>query len=89
MAHVFHRPLCSLDPLSRFPVPSPSPLQFRKLAKESSGMVEIRVVRGGREVAVKVDEVLAGDLVLVDTGAKLPADGLLLRGSDFKANESA
>jgi len=52
-------------------------------------MVEIRVVRGGREVAVKVDEVLAGDLVLVDTGAKLPADGLLLRGSDFKANESA
>jgi magnesium-transporting ATPase (P-type) len=52
-------------------------------------MVEIRVVRGGREVAVKVDEVLAGDLVLVDTGAKLPADGLLLRGSDFKTNESA
>ena len=64
-------------------------LQFRKLSKESSAMVEIRVVRGGTEISVKVKDVVAGDLILVDTGAKLPADGVLLRGNDFKTNESA
>lgn len=63
-------------------------LKFAALSKESAGNVEIRVVRGGRETTVAPEEVLVGDLIKIDTGAKLPADGLLLRG-DIKTNESA
>lgn len=40
-------------------------LQFRKLSKESASMVEIRVIRGGKEVAVKVAEIVAGDIIMV------------------------
>jgi Ca2+-transporting ATPase len=64
-------------------------LQFRKLSKESDAMVEIRVLRAGVEVSLKVTEVLVGDIVLIDTGAKLPADGLILRSNDLRVNESA
>jgi Ca2+-transporting ATPase len=64
-------------------------LQFRKLSKESDSMVEIRVLRAGAEVSLKVTEVLVGDIVLIDTGAKLPADGLILRSNDLRVNESA
>jgi cation transport ATPase len=63
-------------------------LQFRKLSKESSNMVEARVVRGGREMMVKTSAVAVGDLVLIDTGDKLPADGFLLRSTDLRINES-
>ena len=64
-------------------------LQFRELSKQSTAANDLRVVRGGVEVAIKAEQIVCGDLVLVDTGSKLPADGLLLRGSDFKTNESA
>lgn len=63
-------------------------LKFAELSKESAGAVEIRVVRGGAETTVGPEDVLVGDLIKIDTGAKLPADGLLLRG-DIKTNESA
>lgn len=63
-------------------------LKFAALSAQQAGNVEIRVVRGGAETTVRPEEVLVGDLVKIDTGAKLPADGLLLRG-DIKTNESA
>ena len=63
-------------------------LQFRKLAKESQSMVEARVVRDGREMLVKTSALMAGDLVIIDTGDKLPADGFLVHATDLRVNES-
>jgi Cu+-exporting ATPase len=39
-----------------------------------------RVVRGGREVDVPVEEVLVGDTVLVRPGEKVPVDGRIIEG---------
>jgi Cu+-exporting ATPase len=39
-----------------------------------------RVIRSGREADVPVDEVLAGDLLVVRPGEKIPVDGILREG---------
>jgi len=39
-----------------------------------------RVVRGGQEVDIPVDEVRPGDIVLVRPGEKIPVDGVVLEG---------
>ena len=39
-----------------------------------------RVVRGGDEVDVPVEEVVAGDIVVVRPGDKVPVDGLIIEG---------
>ncbi len=40
-----------------------------------------RVVRGGQEMDVPVEEVLVGDVVVVRPGEKIPVDGVVLEGS--------
>lgn len=40
-----------------------------------------RVVRGGAEVEVPVDEVVVGDIVVVRPGAKIPVDGVVVEGA--------
>ena len=40
-----------------------------------------RVVRGGEEIDIPVEQVVAGDIVVVRPGEKIPVDGLLIEGS--------
>lgn len=44
----------------------------------------MRAIRDGREQALPVRDVLVGDLLLVETGDILCADGLLVAGCDVK-----
>ncbi|MBI2620741.1 copper-translocating P-type ATPase [candidate division WWE3 bacterium] len=39
-----------------------------------------RVVRDGREVEMSIDEIVAGDVVLVRPGEKIPVDGVVTKG---------
>lgn len=39
-----------------------------------------RVVRGGEEIDIPVEQVVAGDAVIVRPGEKIPVDGLVMRG---------
>lgn len=48
-----------------------------------------RVVRGGREHAVVSEDLVPGDLVVLEAGDKVPADLRLVRQQDLKVNESA
>jgi Ca2+-transporting ATPase len=41
----------------------------------------VRVIRGGTEVSVSNFDLLVGDVLMVEAGDILPADGLLLQGS--------
>ncbi|TDC32538.1 HAD-IC family P-type ATPase [Micromonospora sp. KC213] len=50
---------------------------------------EARVVRGGRQRPVPSDEIVPGDLVLVEAGEKVPADLRLARADELRADESA
>lgn len=40
-----------------------------------------RVIRGGKECELDIDELLAADEVLVESGERIPADGVVKRGS--------
>ncbi|SCG69101.1 HAD-IC family P-type ATPase [Micromonospora coxensis] len=50
---------------------------------------EARVVRGGRHLRVPSEQVVPGDLVLVEAGEKVPADLRLARADELRADESA
>ena len=46
------------------------------------------VLRGGREVEVKISEIVPGDIVLLQAGAMVPADVRLLSAKDFFVSQS-
>ena len=48
-----------------------------------------KVVRDGHERTVSSDELVPGDLVLLEVGDKVPADVRLLRQAELRVNESA
>ncbi|NVN49800.1 HAD-IC family P-type ATPase [Mycolicibacterium hippocampi] len=48
-----------------------------------------RVVRDGRERTVESEQLVPGDLVLVEAGDKVPADIRLLRQTELRVDESA
>jgi cation-transporting ATPase F len=50
---------------------------------------EAKVVRDGRQRTVASDELVPGDLVLVEAGDKVPADIRLLRQAELRVDESA
>jgi P-type Ca2+ transporter type 2C len=47
------------------------------------------VVRDGQKVQIPVDEVTIGDIVVLQTGAYVPADARLFIGNDLRLDESA
>lgn len=48
-----------------------------------------RVRRGGAEMIVPSEELVPGDIVIVDAGDKISADGRLLRATHLSVNESS
>ena len=61
---------------------------FEELNKIKEG-VEIKVVRGGVVQYVPQHELVAGDIVFLETGNKVAADGRLLECTDLFADESS
>lgn len=52
---------------------------FRELEKESA-MIKSRVRRDGSVVSLSMSEIVCGDIVLLQSGERIPADGVLLSG---------
>lgn len=61
---------------------------FEELSKIGEDTA-IRVIRDGQNVLIPQKDVVVGDIVLVGTGDKLPADGRLIESASLKADESA
>jgi P-type Cu+ transporter len=63
-------------------------LELRAKSRSSAALKKLlelqaktaRVIRGGREMDVPVEEVVVGDTVLVRPGEKVPVDGVILEG---------
>ncbi len=60
---------------------------FIKLQEESS-KIKCRVKRNGKIKEINIDEVVVGDLVVLDSGDKIPADGYLIQG-EITVDESS
>ncbi|MDY7102219.1 MAG: HAD-IC family P-type ATPase [Actinomycetota bacterium] len=50
--------------------------------------VNVRVRRNGRRVEIPADELVPGDIVMLDAGDRVPADGRLLSAASVAADES-
>lgn len=59
---------------------------FIKLQEEAS-KIKSRVRRDGKIQEIDTSEVVVGDIVILETGDKIPADGILLKGN-LSVNES-
>ncbi len=60
---------------------------FEKLQEEAAG-IRCRARRGGRTVSIPIDEVVVGDILLLQSGERIPADGLLIDGT-LRVDQSA
>ncbi|MNK66014.1 Calcium-transporting ATPase [compost metagenome] len=47
-----------------------------------------RVVRDGSEQNIKTEEIVVGDILIVEEGSNVSADGTIIRSNDFSVNES-
>ncbi|MDE7234077.1 MAG: HAD-IC family P-type ATPase, partial [Ruminiclostridium sp.] len=57
---------------------------LKKLSSPSA-----RVLRGGKTVTIPSEELVRGDLVLIEAGDRISADGRLLEAAALRTNESA
>ncbi|MBS7020493.1 MAG: calcium-translocating P-type ATPase, PMCA-type [Firmicutes bacterium] len=60
---------------------------FEKLQEDSS-KIKCRVKRNGKKIEVPIDDIVVGDLVLLESGDKIPADGNLIEG-EITVDESS
>ena len=52
---------------------------FEKLQEEVQ-CVSCKVIRNGKKIEIPVTEVVVGDIVSLETGDKIPADGIIVKG---------
>ncbi len=61
--------------------------EFAALNKVKEDVL-IKVIRGGEFMRISVYELVVGDLIELQTGDKIPADGFLARGVDVRVDQS-
>ncbi len=52
---------------------------FEKLNEENS-IIKVKVIRNSKKVIINMDEIVVGDIVILESGDKVPADGIILSG---------
>ncbi|TYZ65339.1 hypothetical protein PybrP1_012663 [[Pythium] brassicae (nom. inval.)] len=62
--------------------------QFRALSAKNDDVL-VKVIRCGKPDQVQVGDINVGDVIILETGDKVPADAILIRGQDLKCNESS
>eukprot|EP00803_Ostreobium_quekettii_P006058 evm.model.scf_144.7 EVM.evm.TU.scf_144.7 scf_144:78288-87675(-) len=62
--------------------------QFRKL-NEQKEMFEVTVIRGGKEGLVLNTELVVGDVLILNTGDKVTADGVVFASNDLVIDEAS
>ena len=53
----------------------------RKRLQEESSRIKCKVKRDGKLIETSIDEIVVGDIVKLETGDKIPADGVLCSGA--------
>lgn len=61
--------------------------QFRALEKEKDNDT-VLVVRDGKIVQLKVFDIVVGDIIVLERGSRIPADGLWVSGKELQVDQS-
>jgi Ca2+-transporting ATPase len=48
----------------------------------------IKVIRAANETTINIEELVPGDIMLLEEGMKIPADAIVIQANDFSVNES-
>lgn len=59
------------------------------LLNKTNDDIQVKVVRDGGVTSIPRREVVVGDIVILETGEKVPADGVLLNSMQMSVNESS
>ena len=46
------------------------------------------VIRNGKTIQIKIEDLVVGDSLVVEEGTSIPADGIIIHSNDFSVNES-
>ena len=63
-------------------------LEFDILNKVND-QIPVKVIRGGNVTTIPISDVVVGDVVIVDTGEQIPADGEIIQSVSLAVNESS
>ena len=63
--------------------------QFRNLSKVNKSNMIVTVLRNGNRYNINFDNLLVGDIILLNQGMVIPADGILIESDDIKIDESS
>ena len=63
-------------------------LQFLELEDASDADIKVTVIRNGRQVEIRSPEVLVGDIVELEGGSQVPADGLCVSSDKCKLSSA-
>ncbi|KAE9587701.1 putative calcium-transporting ATPase [Lupinus albus] len=63
-------------------------LQFQDLNEEKRN-IHLEVVRGGRRVEISIYDIVVGDVIPLNIGNQVPADGILITGHSLSIDESS
>ncbi|KAJ7979385.1 Calcium-transporting ATPase [Quillaja saponaria] len=63
-------------------------LQFQDLNEEKRN-IHLEVIRGGRRVEISIYDIVVGDVVPLNIGDQVPADGILISGHSLSIDESS
>ncbi|KAF6802691.1 plasma membrane calcium-transporting atpase 2 [Colletotrichum sojae] len=50
---------------------------------------QVKVIRSGKSIMINVNEILVGEVLHLEPGDMVPADGILIEGHDVKCDESS
>ena len=60
---------------------------FRRLGEESAKIL-VKVLRNGKVIEIPLEEVVKNDIIVLQSGDRIPADGYLLKG-ELRVDESS
>ncbi|TVU10103.1 hypothetical protein EJB05_43611, partial [Eragrostis curvula] len=63
-------------------------LQFQHLNEEKQN-IQVEVVRGGKRIGASIFDLVVGDVVPLNIGDQVPADGILISGHSLAIDESS
>lgn len=62
--------------------------QFRKLNDKKEDRT-VKVIRNGEPCTIRIFDVVVGDVIILESGEKIPADGIFIQGDELRVDESS